>query len=310
MCENTWLCAWYHKRAICSYGSKSRSLDLKDLLIHTHNHVIVLYWDSFCAKKRFKVVSGREAKVAKLNLGGRANTRGSAQRGTQMRAVNKSTVVVPKTEPLEVCCLFVNQTHSTLSAGIRGELLLPALFGLPACHWLPRGQSPPLIAETDNCALLIWSPAHTSEAFQRGGREWKTHSAREPLTECSLNTLVQFKWKGRYQLLMCHTRLPRGCRGAEWQRDCGGYSGWKWVSSLRIRPAAHVFVLASDSFFFFFTLDVKWQHVARGWTSAQIWTAPTQQPSLKIAPRQCLNLLDLVKSWWKERKKKQTFVGL
>lgn len=94
--ENTWLCqpqnttsAHYHKRAICSYGWKLCSPDSKVLLIHTQSRYCSVIRVLLC-EEAFRD-PGRDAKVLKLNLGGRANTCSSAPRGEQMRAVNTST---------------------------------------------------------------------------------------------------------------------------------------------------------------------------------------------------------------------------
>lgn len=143
----------YHKRAICSYGWKLCSLDSKVLLIHTQSRYCSVirfllceeaFRDSFWKRgKSVETQSGRQSKHTQqcparwTNESSKWTHCGCAEDGTTWGALP-----VSESHPLHP------------SVRINGELLLLALFGLPACLQLPRGQSP-LIAETDNCVLLF-----------------------------------------------------------------------------------------------------------------------------------------------------------
>lgn len=105
---------------------------------------------------------------------------------------------------------------------------LSVLFGLHGCLHLRQGQSP-LITETDNRVLLIWSsaipqPWEAARCGEGGGREWETHWARKPVTENNTNMLV--KSTGRHANSRCVTSRKSRTIEELWNiLD----SMWKWV---------------------------------------------------------------------------------
>lgn len=115
-----------------------------------------------------------------------------------------------------------------------------------ACLQLWWGQSP-LIAETDNCVLLILSIAllHTSEAFQCGERAGGSGKCTQP--ESLWQRTIQTRWSNSRKGMQSAASVSQADTPLEvWNILV---SMWKWVSSLRISTVAHLFVLASDSYF-------------------------------------------------------------